>query len=211
MRKPRVLVNVERAEDAVALFPIQVVRVREIAQREHRVGLVDRHQPCGVAVGQGLDQRRVHESEDRQAGAHAQSQHEDGGAGESGILAATAGGRSRGPSAGCRSGSIPAYRGTPLCVVPGPRSRAARRGARRPGSCRRRCTPQSAAPGDIAVPRRVPAPRRRARRANESAGGRYRQRAFTTSPPTISEMAPDRRSHCAASCSSALRPALVSV
>ena len=54
--------------------------------RALRCTLEDTSQPAGVRVGQRLDQGCVHKGENTEAGAQAQSQHEDSRGSESGIL-----------------------------------------------------------------------------------------------------------------------------
>ena len=76
-----------------------LAEIVEVTRRQRKVGHVprsevapDRHQPVGIAIGQGTEQHRVHHAEDRGAGADTQRDGEDRGEGECGSAAQRAGG-----------------------------------------------------------------------------------------------------------------------
>src|SRR5215472_16754148 len=66
---PRLVVGVERTEDLVEPFPIQIVQVGKIAAREHCGAFRHIHQAIGMLVRQRPDQGGIHETEDCGAGA----------------------------------------------------------------------------------------------------------------------------------------------
>jgi hypothetical protein len=89
-RETIVLECIHGGKNFVEPFPIQVVGIRKRAARAELDRLEQAGQTGGIAVGQRLDQGGVYKREDGYAGAHAQAQHQDRGAGEAGVLAQVA-------------------------------------------------------------------------------------------------------------------------
>src|SRR3984957_3427449 len=79
-------IRLQRTENRVSLFPVQISRIRKIAQRENLDRFIHAHQPRGIVIRQGLQQRPIDKRENRNGRRHAQRQHQNRGAGESHIL-----------------------------------------------------------------------------------------------------------------------------
>ena len=85
--EPVLVVDLERVEGRVHLLPVEVVGIGEVALRKESDRLEDSHEPRRVAIRERLQERRVHESEEGDAGAGAERDREDGGGGEARVLA----------------------------------------------------------------------------------------------------------------------------
>src|SRR6185503_3210789 len=81
------VVDLERVEGRVHPLPVEVVRIGEVALRKKIDRLEDSQKARRVAIGERLQERRVHESEEGDAGAGAERDREDGGGGEARMLA----------------------------------------------------------------------------------------------------------------------------
>ena len=80
------LVNIEGRKDLIELFPVGIIRKGKIGAWNQCDALGHPHQPRRVGIGQGLDQRRINEAEDRDAGANAQRENDDRGKGKPRVL-----------------------------------------------------------------------------------------------------------------------------
>lgn len=81
-----VAISVERSENGVELLPVDVVEIGKIAERKEGNAFEDAHQPRGILIGERFEQGRIDESENGDAGAHAQRQHQSSRASEAGSL-----------------------------------------------------------------------------------------------------------------------------
>ena len=71
------LIGGQRREHRVQLLPVEIVLIRKIGPREQRHGFVDANEANGLRIRQRLDERRVHEGEDGDAGGEAERQRDD--------------------------------------------------------------------------------------------------------------------------------------
>jgi len=78
--------DIQRTEKPGAILPVTKVEIRNITARARCGRLKYGYEPSGIPIGQRLDQRRIHKSENGHTGRHAESQHEDGRRGESWIF-----------------------------------------------------------------------------------------------------------------------------
>src|SRR3984957_15843433 len=79
-------IRLQRTENRVSFFPVQIIRIRKIAQRENLDRFIHAHQPRGIVIRQGLQQRAIDKRENCNGRRHAQRQNQNRGAGESHIL-----------------------------------------------------------------------------------------------------------------------------
>ena len=78
------LIGRKRGEDRVELLPVEIVLIRKIGPREQLTRFRRRQRGEGLRIRQRLDERRVHEGEDGDAGGQAERQRDDCGACEDG-------------------------------------------------------------------------------------------------------------------------------
>src|SRR5258708_27339522 len=85
-QEPSPGMHVHRAENGVALLPVEIIRIGKIGDRKQRGAFCYVHKPRGIWVGQGLEQSCIHKSENGNAGANTQGKHENRRQRESWIL-----------------------------------------------------------------------------------------------------------------------------
>ena len=78
--------GVERTEDFVVFFPVEVVLVGKIALRAEFGCFVDADKAGRILIGKRFDQGCVDEGEDGDAGGDAEGQHQNSDDGEAGVL-----------------------------------------------------------------------------------------------------------------------------
>src|SRR5258708_9055861 len=76
-QEPSPGMHVHRAENGVALLPVEIIRIGKIGARNNLDTSRCFHKPGGIGVGKGLEKSRVNEGEDRGAGADADGKHEN--------------------------------------------------------------------------------------------------------------------------------------
>ena len=79
-------VSLQRAESCIPFLPIQIIRIRKIAQRKNLNRLKHAHQPGRIVIRQRLQQRPIHKRENRNGRRHPQRQNQNRRAGEPHIL-----------------------------------------------------------------------------------------------------------------------------
>src|SRR5438105_2604462 len=72
------VIYIHRTEYLVEPLPVQVIGIRQIGAWHHRHTLGCDYQAIGIRIRQRLDQSGIYKSEDRQAGAHAERERQNG-------------------------------------------------------------------------------------------------------------------------------------